>query len=269
MLAVPALVRAWDAIDPAISRNLLAHVRRVAEQSEGRLPTFLPARPKETLPAVTSETLVANHASYLLALHQHWLAQGDQAWLKEQQAAIQLCAEALVRLRWEDPQATQLATVQTSIAVSLQYAVELAEVVGDELNAVRWKSEVQVLARGGLPERVNAAGDGPWSRWLAGTSRQAVEQQPWRFAPPAEGIGLAGDAVWMGCGLHWRASELWVEPAWPGAWGWWALLSLPLIGDKYSEPVMGWANAARHPTRAQRLSSGGAQPNPDAPCRRV
>jgi hypothetical protein len=250
MPAIPALVRAWDAIDPTISRNLLAHVGRVAEQSVGRLPTWLPARPKEAPTAVTSEALVVNHASYLRAMRHHWMDHGDLAWHKEQQPAVQLCVESLIRLRWEDPEVARLATVETLLAAALHDAMDLAAAAGDEVNATRWESEVRALAGSGVPLHVGEAEDTAWSHVVTAARRQAVERQPWIYAPAAEGIDLAGAAVWSGCGLHWRAGELWVEPAWPGTWTWWALLSLPLIGDKYLSLL--WDGQTMHATQPVR-----------------
>ena len=36
--SINGLVNAWDAIDPAVSRNLLAHLRRLADDYAGNLP---------------------------------------------------------------------------------------------------------------------------------------------------------------------------------------------------------------------------------------
>jgi hypothetical protein len=147
-----------------------------------------------------------------------------------------LCVESLIRLRWEDPPVAALPATQSLVAAALQCAVELAQVVGDDVNGARWASELQALAPRAAPVPGAApapgAADTPWLRWHTAACRPAVARHPWIMSPAAEGISLAGDAVWSGCGLHWRAGELWVEAVWPAAWSWWALLSLPLIGDK-------------------------------------
>ena len=46
--SINALVNAWDAIDPAVSRNLLAHLRRLADDYAGSLPATLPAHASDT-----------------------------------------------------------------------------------------------------------------------------------------------------------------------------------------------------------------------------
>ena len=67
---IPALVDAWDGLDPVQSRNLLAHLRRVAEATEGRLPEQLPFEPKQPAPDPGREILGTN-AAYLRALRSH------------------------------------------------------------------------------------------------------------------------------------------------------------------------------------------------------
>ena len=47
------------------------------------------------------EVLQLNPVSYLRAMRHHWMDHGDLAWHKEQQPAIQLCVESLIRLRWD------------------------------------------------------------------------------------------------------------------------------------------------------------------------
>jgi len=248
--AIAALVRAWDAIDPVVSRNLLAHVRRVAEESQGHLPTLLPARPKEDPAVVSAAALAVNNRSYLLASHDHLVAYGDIAWHKEQQPAIQLCVETIVRLRWEDAPAAHSAATQALIVDLLQHAVEIAVAVGDDVNAARWEGEVRALGESRPQERKEDDALAPWHHRLTTAHRQALARQPWVFAPADDGIALAGDAVWAGCGVHWRAGELWVEPAWPVVWPWWALLSLPLIGDRFLSLL--WDGHTLHATQPLR-----------------
>ena len=71
--SVAALVDAWDAIDPAMSRNLLAHVRRLAEEFGGSLPAALPPLPP------TAATLTQTVAGgWYLRRHQRALVtEGD------------------------------------------------------------------------------------------------------------------------------------------------------------------------------------------------
>ncbi|NJN81722.1 MAG: hypothetical protein HC802_05130 [Caldilineaceae bacterium] len=66
----PALVESLDLFDPVQSRNLLAHLRRVAEKSEGSLPSCLPLHPKESAKA-PGLFVAENNVAYLTALLRH------------------------------------------------------------------------------------------------------------------------------------------------------------------------------------------------------
>jgi hypothetical protein len=106
----------------------------------------------------------------------------------------------------------------------LQTASRLALAAGSEGDAARWESE---------------------AAWLAQTNGRASAPPP-----PLEGwvagVATAGTAVWEGCGVHYRAGELWVEPAWPRAGAWWALLGLPLANGQHLSLL--WDGVTLHAT---------------------
>jgi hypothetical protein len=142
--------------------------------------------------------------------------------------AVQLCGEALLRLRWEAPGFATSPEVAGRLAAALRDAQALAVAAGDVINATRWESEWQALlaqdASGGRP----AMG---WEDWRADFGWRP-EGGPWRFADPWAGMELAARALWAGCGLAALDDQVSVAPSWPTDWDWWALLSLPL-GDKF------------------------------------
>ena len=61
---------------------------------------------------------------------------------------------------------------------------------------------------------------------------------------------MAGAAVWEGCGVRCDGQELFVEPAWPSAGAWWALLGLPLANGKHLSLL--WDGATLHATQPVR-----------------
>jgi hypothetical protein len=241
-LDVPALVQAWDAIDPVVSRNLLAHLRRAAEQGDGRLPVLLPLHPKEP-PQPATNDLPACNVGYLAALHRHYAHHGDADWLAEHGPALIACAEALVRMRWKAP---ALATAaQATIAAGLGHAVALAMLVGDAVNAERWRGELAHMPAAATAEPAADFDLAGWTErygWHAGSVGQL-----WRFDSDLAAARLAGAAVFQGCGLRNRDGVLTVAPKWPPAWRWWALLGLGLAnGTRLS---LLWDGATLHATQ--------------------
>ena len=92
---LPTLVAALDATDPILSRNLLAHARRVAERSAGRLPIHLPVY-TQVAPVDPGDQLAATNGAYLLALRQHLAHHPNADLLAEHDAALQACVTALL-----------------------------------------------------------------------------------------------------------------------------------------------------------------------------
>ena len=242
---VGPLVWAWDAIDPVISRNLLAHLRRAAEQSDGRLPAMLTLHPKALMTAAKEEELAACNAVYLASLHHHFLHHGDVAWLAEHGPALTLCAETLVRLRWQAPVVAAQPATQQVLRQGLEYAAFLAAHLGDVVNAERWRGEVAERANFvDLPVTAEFLVNGWEARygWRPGSAEQL-----WHFDDEVGAARLAGDALWRGCGIHRHEDALWVTPAWPPTWPWWALLGLGLPDGRRLSLL--WDGATLHSTQ--------------------
>lgn len=234
---VPALVNAWDAIDPAISRNLLAHLRRLAEERDGVLPALLPA----TQPAAgqagaevaaEAETSAAaalhSNGAYLAALAAHLRHHGDVEWLAAHLPTLRLCAEALIRLRLQEQGEGRGPWDAAACARSLHTASELAAAAGSAVDAARWQSEAEWLAQPGNGGNGNHGAQEPAGGWAAS-------------------VLVAGAAVWEGCGIHCDEGVLSVEPAWPKGGAWWALLGLPLASGKHLSLL--WDGAVLYATQ--------------------
>jgi hypothetical protein len=249
VLHTPALVKALDGVDPVQSRNLLAHLRRVAERNGGRLPPRLPLRVKDELEPAGSRLAWHNNA-YLAALHEHLLRHPDAELLAEHYPAVQLCAEQLMTMRENAAQQAD-GPVFAAASVALRHAVVLATERRDSDGMARWESEACELEREadaaaprGLPPV--AAAEVPPTNWLARSGWRFSADRPWHFDDPWAGVVLAGDAVWQGCGLQRRRGKLAVYPKRGAGWRWWALLDLPLDGDKIS---LVWDGATLHSTQ--------------------
>ncbi len=255
--SIGAIVNAWDAIDPAVSRNLLAHLRRLAEECDGGLPATLPALLRsghqvepstETpiVPRVTGETNVEtvlhSNNAYITALAAHLRHHADGDLLAAHLPAVQLCAERLIRLRLQEEQGShgwQAGKHAATCADALRTAALLAQNAASEVDAARWESEAVYLAQ--------QAG--------AGDTTVTISQGNLSDEAPSEwlaSVQMAGAAVWEGCGVGVRNGELWVEPAWPSGGTWWALLSLPLASGKYLSLL--WDGSTLHATQPVRSS---------------
>lgn len=234
----PALVDCADLVDITLSRNLLAHLRRVAEATTGRLPTQLPIYSKEE-PVDPGADLVANNHAYLSALDRHLQRHPDPELLAAHYPAVGLCAEQLLRQQASSAsQDNQLPVALLDQA--LASARQLAEQQHDQANAVRWWSGVE-----GQP---GTGDDRPTmtaliARLLGNWQPQVV--RPHRFADQWQGIADAGAVIWQGSGLHWANGELTITPTWPSTWRWWALLDLPLAQGKLS---LLWDGTTLHST---------------------
>ncbi|MCS6827874.1 MAG: hypothetical protein NZ553_14780 [Caldilinea sp.] len=243
---VPPLVDVWDALDPVQSRNLLAHLRRVAEATEGRLPALLPAFPGE--PAnVSSEALLSANGAYLRALAAHHRRHRlTSQLLQEHKAAIQLCTDALILLRTQHPDLIEDAAQMTTLAQLLADAVELAAQAGDDVNAARWESELHFL----LQRTENAAPEATPridpEHWRSAAGWRRCTDRPNHFADPWQGMQLAAAAIWEGAGLAARRDAIVVAPSWLQRWPWWALLGVSLTEDRRLSLL--WDGAVLHAT---------------------
>lgn len=253
---VPALVDAFDALDPAQSRNLLAHLRRVAKRSQGRLPVQLPLLPMD-VPVDPGPALVRTNSAYLTALLAHAARHPEAALLEEHAAAVALCAEELVQAR----PAVQNADVSVDlpgVKTGLLAAMSLATLRRDGLNAVRWEREARDAEK-----KTQAAGGGRKAQATAFDASQAYgwlmpADAPWGFPDPWAGIAFAAQALWQGCGISFVNGQPVVRPTWPGSWTWWALLDLPIF-HKAERPTnrrlsLVWDGAQLHTTEPLRTA---------------
>lgn len=244
---VPPLVDGFDTLEPVQSRNLLAHLRRVAERSDGRLPETLPRLPKE-VPDDPGRALARTNGAYLGALHAHLGRHFDAALREEHFEAVRLCSERLIESRRDLLRAATVPELQ-ALGAALRAAQALAALRRDGVNTVRWESEAcefekQAEAQGGT--RTAHPGEQDWgtlSNWHMAADR------PWQFDDAWAGITLAAQAVWQGCGVSVERGALRVRPAWPAGWGWWALLGLPIGGGALS---LVWDGSVLHSTQPVR-----------------
>jgi hypothetical protein len=245
---VPLLVKSLDATNLILSRNLLAHLRRVAEKSQGKLPTLLPIRPKDELEA-PGPRMAWSISAYLLALMDHLRRHPNPELLAEHYAAVQACAETLIQVRF-DAQVEMNPTLFAAAGMGLRYAVSLASQQRASGDAVRWESEACELERiaeeaGYTPAPVEVE---PLSvqNWLDQAGWYFGDERPWGFDDPWQGITLAGEAVWKACGLQRRQGKLVVNPKRGNHWAWWALLDLPMNGSSIS---LVWDGTTLHSTQ--------------------
>lgn len=234
----PGLVDCQDIVEVTVSRNLLAHLRRVAEATAGRLPVFLPLHSKEEAVDPGDEVIATNHA-YLAALYRHLQRHFDAELLAAHYQAVGLCTEQLLR------QQAGMTTADNGQLMALSnqaiaYARHLAEKQQDWANAARW-------AATGTEQNSPLADLLPLSALIAKilANWQPVAERPHSFRDSWQGVALTGAALWQGCGMTWQDGALWVEPAWPTEWPWWALLDLPLAQGKLS---LVWDGATLHST---------------------
>jgi hypothetical protein len=243
---LPALVKSLDSCDLVLSRNLLAHARRVAERSEGKMPPHFPVRAKDELEAPGSQ-LAENISTYLLALMDHLRRHPNPELLTEHYAAVQACAEVLINVRI-DAQNRVDAKTFAAAGGGLRYAVVLATLQANSADAVRWESEACELER--IAEE---AGHTPPAdpvptvqNWKEVAGWHLHEDRPWGFDDPWQGIALAGEAVWSSCGIQRRRGKLTVNPKRGNRWAWWALLDLPVDGSTIS---LVWDGTTLHSTQ--------------------
>lgn len=222
VLHAPVLVQSLDVLDVSQSRNLLAHLRRMAERSEGRLPLLFPHHAKEPLvdPGVH---VIDTNGAYLEALTQHLAHHPDPDLLGAHYDAVRWCAETLVRSQWQ--LRSQLTTAQIAqLGRGLVAAEQLALQQLDAVNAARWASDANEIER-----RTSAPKKGPFrsNLWLEPPGWQTPLNRPWAYDEPWLGIAFAGQIVWQGCRPGWRDTRLTVTPTLPADWPWWALEALP------------------------------------------
>lgn len=136
--SVPPLVEAFDLCEPARSRSLLDHLRRLAEKGNGQLPSAFPPFYVES--QTDAAALTRSNRAYLTALAGHLRRQPHGFSLTEHYPAVRLCAETLIRARGElADQPPALA----DFAATLHAAAQLAQQSGDSVNEARWEGEAE------------------------------------------------------------------------------------------------------------------------------
>lgn len=230
----PALVDAWDLFDPIQSRNVLAHLRRLAEKSQGHIPQYFPLRRKDALDTPGRLVTVTN-SSYLSALLRHLTHHFDLDLLAEHYTAIGLCAEVLARQ--EDLLRSE----------GLRVAASLATLQGDTSNARRWHNlsgkveepDLRILCL----EQVDSVLElGQFSGWYLDAEGE------WCCTDPLNGAALVGAVLWGFIGISSQNGSLRVNPRWPADWNWWALMDLSCKGDQRISLV--WDGENLHTTLA-------------------
>ena len=99
----------------------------------------MPVRPKD--PYTDPDDDVAHtNAAYLSALEAHLRRHPDAELLAKHMSAVTLCADALVRLRWEQ-EAAPADAMSAAIAQSLKRCDGAGRKAGDDANVARWESE--------------------------------------------------------------------------------------------------------------------------------
>ncbi len=242
------LLQILDSFDPTASRNLLAHFRRIAERSAGRLPTHFPTHPKAEIEDA-GQNLLEMNGLYLDTLASHLHHHFDAELLKRHFEAIQLCSETVIRNRWESGHSLSSEELQKSGEV-LQQALRLANLAQDEANVARWQGEVQEFARLAGATIHKPAINKPaidstidWQTWSTQAGWQEPLNQPWHFADPWVGIAWAGNAIWQGTGVEMEGALPQVRPNFPASWQWWALIDLPIGQGKLR---LVWDGATLH-----------------------
>ena len=240
-----------------MSRNLLAHLRRLAEERDGRLPEALPALPHtrqtmegETVAPIATglaegndvDTVLRSNSAYFAALAAHLCHHADGDLLTAHLPAVRLCAERLILLRLENTQNSggwKDRKHAAPCAEALRGAAQLAQAAANEVDAARWESEAAYLAQ--------LAGAGDTAREMGQGSANTPDKTPESWLASVQ---MAGAAVWEGCGMGYRDGGLWVEPTWPSGSTWWALLGLPLANGKHLSLL--WDGSTLHATQPVR-----------------
>lgn len=237
------LVDLIDTHDPTMSRNLLAHLRRVAESTTGRLPITLPLHPRETSsdPGIA---LLNTNGAYFSALRRHLSHYFDAELLADHYVAIGLCVEQFLQ-EWtsQTKEGHRANHTQVDHAQIVADVIQLAAWQGDQGNVERWQQAFAML----LPEdEVRATQPDVTQPPVAANLIRATDA-PWHFIEPWQAFAWYGALYWQGCGVTWHKDQLWVEPSWPTRWRWWALIDLPYEHDRTVTIL--WDGSTLHATQ--------------------
>jgi len=250
IVPLPHLFALLDSVDPVLSRNLLAHLRRLAERTQGRLPRLFPTGGEEPQTPTPVELAYANYA-YLKALHEHLQRHPSAELIEEHYAALSLCAETLILSR---PQLQQGASEGDLRALedALRQSLRLATLKRDGVNAVRWESEAceykrvaDELKESHLTPGPSPLGEGRTApapdssttdalptaalptdaattdHWRTSANAPAHWDDPWAAAM------FASESLWRGIGYTIERNQIRLKPRFPKEWDWWAVQALP------------------------------------------
>jgi hypothetical protein len=165
LASVPPLVEAFDLCEPARSRSLLDHLRRLAEKGEGKLPVAFPPFYVESR-TDAAPTLARSNAAYLSALATHLRRQPHGFSLAEHYPVVRLCTEALIRIRRE---LTDQPDALADFAAALHAAAQLARASGDSVNEARWQGEAEYAVGDREDRRPSPHSPIPSPYWLGQT----------------------------------------------------------------------------------------------------
>ena len=272
---LPQLVALLDSIDPVLSRNLLAHLRRLAERTEGRLPHRFPAGGEEVSVSTPAEMAYANYA-YLKALHEHLRRHPDTKLIEEHYAAVSLCAEVLVLAR---PQLQQNAAESDlrRLEDALRQSLQLATLKRDGVNAVRWESEAceykrvaDEISASSLPIAVEREQTDPTLDPSPGEKGESTaspdvpaadhwhtpQNAPAHWDDPWAAAAFAAETLWQGLGYTIERNQIRIKPCFPKVWDWWAVQSLP---TPLGALTVVWDGATLHTNLAIKTSQHSVQ----------
>ncbi len=193
----PAIVKCLDVCDVTESRNVLAHVRRLAEKSGGRLPELFPVRPQGELPDPGAQLAQTNSPTY-------WPCTATCSATPTPTCSPGImmrsnaCAEALVQSRWQAEGLFDEAGLADA-ALGLNAAPALAVQHGDSANAARWG------------ERSRRVRPGALRRPYAVFARRAARQE-WLAIPHRSPVGFSDPLA----GSSWRATWRGLSPGCTG-----------------------------------------------------
>jgi hypothetical protein len=229
IVSVPPLVDNLDTFEPERSRHLLDHLRRTADRTGGRLPVELPAMPGPTPPPDPGAALIETNVAYLESLASHLSRQPDVAVLHEHYATAERCIEAVLSMGAEglDLPDKDLVSMQTGLYLASRLAGLQARTEEETswLNAAM-KVRETLAHRRYIRARGDELGVRDWADLDLLTDLASLTT--------AQLLTISGKAIWQGCGISVRRGEIYVSPQWPKAWGWWAVLDLPVMGKALS-----------------------------------
>ncbi|MEM7538913.1 MAG: hypothetical protein AAF639_42545 [Chloroflexota bacterium] len=236
----PRLIDCYDTFDVSQARNLLAHLRRLAERAEGQLPSTMPLHPKAT-PELPEMRLAENNAIYLTALHAHLHRHFDADLLNAHYKAVQQCVEAVIQkavmVRAVHPADTTPSSPEQALERDqflhktiqcLYHGLSLARLRGDTINQSRWESELAVYQASNDQASNNQTSED--ARLLQDETQDGILHPTMDVSDQWQLISLVGDAFWPYINVEAAKTQSdEINIAYPIAWAWWGVLDLPSL----------------------------------------